>query len=70
MKGSGANEKGSAHRITCIVSALTWPKIGPRSAFDGVFNWAMAWCHSSGVRLTLEKKHREGTMGRWGLIRG
>jgi len=49
---------------------LTWPKIGPRSAFNGVLMGAMVWCHSSGVHLTAEKKHKEGTMGRWGLVRG
>lgn len=31
---------------------------------------AIAWCHSSGVVLTAEKKQGEATMGRWGLVRG
>jgi len=69
-KGPRANEESSAHWILCTMLTLTWPKIGPRSAFNGVLMGAMVWCHSSGVRLTAEKKHKEGTMGRWGLVRG
>jgi len=42
---------------------LTWPKIGPRSAFNGVLMGAMVWCHSSGVRLTAEKNTRKGQWG-------